>query len=35
MIINPKEEEKKGYEGVKLKVDWEDALLKGTKLGPC
>jgi hypothetical protein len=34
MIINPREEEKGGYEGVKLKVDWEAALLKGSKLGP-
>jgi len=34
MIINPREEEKSGYEGVKLKVDWEGALLKGSKLGP-
>lgn len=35
MIVNPAEEENRGYEGVEFKVDGEEALLKGAKLVTC
>ena len=35
VIVNPGEEENRGYEGVEFKVDGEDALLKGAKLVTC